>query len=47
VWVCARDLGAAIQVDVGGAVPALVPLVHESGLPLHAHVVIQKEAFAR
>lgn len=47
VWVCARDLGAAIQVDVGGAVPALVPIVHEGGLPLLAHVVIQKEAFAR
>ena len=46
VWVCARDLGSAIQVDVGGVVPALVPIVHEGGLPLHAHVVVQKEAFA-
>lgn len=47
VWACARDLGAAIQVDVGGVVPALVPLVHAGGLPLSAHVVVQKEAFAR
>jgi hypothetical protein len=47
VWVCARDLGLAIEVDVGGDVPALVPMVHEGGLPLHAHVIIQKEAFAR
>jgi hypothetical protein len=47
VWVCARDLGAAIRVDIGGIVPALVPVVHGGGLPLSAHVVIQKEAFAK
>lgn len=47
VWVCARDLGSAVQVDIGGVVPALVPIVHEGGLPLSAHVVIQKEAFAK
>jgi hypothetical protein len=47
VWVCARDLGAAIQVDVGGVVPALVPIVHKGGLPVQAHVVVQKEAFAK
>ena len=47
VWVCARDLGDAIEVDVGGEVPALVPLVSQRGLPLHAHVVVQKEVFAR
>ena len=47
VWVCARDLGADIQVDVGGVVPAIVPIVHEGGLPLHAHVVIPKEVFAK
>ena len=46
VWVCVRDLGAAIQVDVGGVVPALAPIVHTGGLPLRAHVVIQKEVFA-
>ena len=46
VWVCACDLGSAIQVDIGGVVPALVPIAHEGGLPLSAHVVVQKEAFA-
>jgi hypothetical protein len=47
VWVCGRDLGVAIQVDVGGQVPAIVPLVDQGGLPLHAHVVVQKEVFAK
>jgi hypothetical protein len=47
VWVCATDLGASMQVDVGGSVPALVPLWLGPGLPLHAHVVLQKEAYAR
>jgi hypothetical protein len=47
VWVCARDLGSAIEVDVGGVVPALVPIVHEGGIPVQAHVVIQKETFAK
>lgn len=47
VWVCATDLGSAIQVDVGGSVPALVPIVSRSGIPLHAHVVLDKETFAR
>jgi hypothetical protein len=46
VWVCARDLGDAISVDVGGVVPALVPIVNQGGLPLHAHVVVEKETFA-
>jgi len=46
VWVCARDLGPAIEVDVGGLVPALVPIVWDRGLPVHAHVVVDKEAFA-
>jgi hypothetical protein len=45
VWVCAVDLGVAIEVDVGGTAPALVPLLPSQGLPLHAHVVLQKEAF--
>jgi Flp pilus assembly protein TadG len=45
VWVCAKDLGAAIQVDVGGSVPALVPVGLGNGLPVHAHVEMQKEAF--
>lgn len=47
VWVCARDLGQSIEVDVGGNAPALVPLAAGAGLPLHAHVVLPKEAFAR
>lgn len=47
VWICARDLGDAVEVVVGGEVPALVPLVGERGLPLHAHVTVEKEVFAR
>jgi len=47
VWVCATELGSAIQVDIGGAVPALVPFGPEQGLPLRAHVVVQKEVFTR
>jgi hypothetical protein len=46
VWVCALDLGAAMEVDVGGSAPALVPLLTGAGLPLHAHVTLQKEAYA-
>jgi len=46
VWVCATDLGPAMEVDVGGSAPALVPLVSGGGLPLHAHVVMQKERFS-
>ena len=45
VWICARDLGSAIEVEVGGVVPALVPIVHEGGLPLRARVVVDKEVF--
>jgi hypothetical protein len=47
VWVCATDLGQSIEVDVGGSVPALVPLAPGTGLPLRAHVVLAKENFAR
>jgi hypothetical protein len=46
IWVCARDLGASIEVDVGGSAPALVPVVPGGGIPLHAHVVLPKEQFA-
>jgi TadE-like protein len=46
VWVCAMDVGPDMQVDVGGSVPALVPIGLGQGLPLHAHVEIEKEAFA-
>lgn len=45
IWVCAKDVGTAVQVDVGGWAPALVPLGPGRGLPLQAHVVLQKEAF--
>lgn len=45
VWVCAKDQGATVLVDVGGSVPALVPIGLGAGLPLRAHVEIQKETF--
>jgi hypothetical protein len=45
VWVCAIDLGSSVQVDVGGSVPSLVPIVPGGGLPLHAHAVLKKEIF--
>jgi hypothetical protein len=45
VWVCVIDLGPDVTVDVGGSVPALVPVGLGPGLPLHAHVEMQKEAF--
>ena len=47
VWVCAEDLGQSIEVDIGGNVPALVPIVGSAGLPLHAHAVLPKEAFTK
>lgn len=46
LWICARDLGDAMQVEIGGTVPAIVPLVSQAGLPLHARVAVQKERFA-
>ena len=46
VWVCAIDLGDAVEVEVGGVAPALVPLAPGmGGLPLHARVVVPKEQF--
>jgi hypothetical protein len=45
IWVCARDLGASIEVEVGGFAPALVPVVPGGGIPLHARVVLPKERF--
>lgn len=47
VWVCAVDLGPVVQVDVGGSVPAVVPVGLGQSLPLRAHVEIQKEAFTQ
>ena len=46
VWICARDLGATVEVTVGGTAPAPVPLSRGQGLPLHADVILQKETFA-
>ena len=46
VWVCARDRSGAIEVQVGGTVPALVPLLPgRRGLPLHADVTMPKATF--
>ena len=45
IWVCATDLGHAIQVDVGGSAPSLVPVFSATSLPLRAHVVLGKETF--
>jgi len=47
VWVCAKDLGTAVEVIVGGSAPVPVPLTGEGGLPLHADVVLQKEMFTK
>lgn len=45
VWVCAIDVGDAVEVVVGGGVPALVPLVPGGRLPLHADARVPKETF--
>ena len=47
VWVCATDHGSTLQVDVGGTVPSLVPLVSGTGLPLKAHVALDKATFVK
>ncbi|HKV87106.1 MAG TPA: TadE/TadG family type IV pilus assembly protein [Candidatus Dormibacteraeota bacterium] len=47
VWVCASDRGNAVEVSIGGQVPALVPLFGGSGLPLHADALVDKERFVR
>jgi len=47
LWVCATDLGVALEVDIGGSVPSLVPVVPGRGLPVRAHAVLDKERFAR
>jgi Flp pilus assembly protein TadG len=46
LWVCATDLGNALEVDVGGSVPSLVPIVPGRGLPIRAHIVLDKERFS-
>jgi hypothetical protein len=45
--VCSADLGSAVQVEVGGSVPAVVPIGMRQGLPIHALFVIQKETFTQ
>jgi len=47
LWVCAKDIGSALQVDVGGSVSAVVPIVRGGGIPIRAHVVLDKEGFRR
>ena len=47
VWVCAVDHGSTFQVDVGGTAPGLLPFGPGGGLPLHARVVLPKEAFTQ
>jgi hypothetical protein len=47
LWVCASDLGDAIEVVVRGTVPALVPLIGSRGLPLEERMAVRKEVFAR
>lgn len=46
VWVCAVEHSSTIEVQVGGDVPALVPLFGAQGLPLHANVALGKERFS-
>ena len=46
VWVCAHVDARSARVEVGGGVPALLPLLG-GGLPLHAHVELARETFAR
>jgi hypothetical protein len=45
VFVCATDRGQSIEVEVGGSVPALVPMAPGAGLPLRAHIVVSKEEY--
>lgn len=47
LWVCGHDLGDSMEVEIGGGVPAIVPLVTEGRLPLHVRVVVQKEVFTK
>lgn len=47
IWVCAIDLGSALQVEVGGSAPLLVPVFPSGVLVVRAHIVLTKETFAR
>lgn len=46
VWVCVSWSGTAVEVRVGGSVPAILPLVSGvRGLPLNADVALVRETF--
>ena len=46
VWVCVSWSGTAVEVRVGGSVPAILPFVSDGrGLPLNADVVLVRETF--
>lgn len=46
VWVCARSAATAVEVSVGGSVPALLPLLPGGGrLPIAADMRVEREAF--
>lgn len=46
VWVCVRSSQSAVEVAVGGAVPALVPLLPGAyGLPVSARARLAREVF--
>ena len=46
VWVCARRLDGAVEVQVGGEVPSLVPMFGRAGLPVGADVILSLESFS-
>jgi hypothetical protein len=46
VWVCASTTSLEARLRIGGAVPALVPTVFASGLPVGADVRLQREVFS-
>ena len=46
VWVCVTSSATAVEVRVGGSVPALFPLLPGAGgLPLGADVTLERETF--
>jgi Flp pilus assembly protein TadG len=46
VWVCASESAAGIQVQVGGSVPAIVPLPVAAALPVGSTALLAREVFA-
>ena len=46
VWVCSAVAAGSVEVRVGGAVPALVPLAGGLGLPVGADVILSVENFS-